>query len=221
VKNARKLDRISYDEMLELASLGALVLQPRAVECAKIYQVPLHVRSSFNHNPGTIVEEGGTMEKEIVVSGVAHDLNVCQITIFDVPDRPGIASRLFTSLAEEHINVDMIVQSSMRHDVNDISFTVGIDDEDKAMAVVNKVAQEIEASGVRVDEEVAKVSIVGAGMISNPGVAARMFAALAQEKVNIHMISTSEIKVSCIIDTKDVERAVNSIHQEFRLDIEG
>ncbi|GAW93248.1 aspartate kinase [Calderihabitans maritimus] len=218
VPSARKLSRISYDEMLELASLGALVLQPRAVEFAKQYHVRLHVRSSFNYNEGTIVEEVSDMEKEMVVSGVAHDLNVAKITVFDVPDRPGIACRLFSALARESINVDMIVQSQMRNEINNISFTIGKDDLRKAVGIIERIKGEIGASGFSYDDSVAKVSIVGAGMITNPGVAARMFEALAEEDINIQMISTSEIKVSCIIDAQEIQKAVLALHKKFGLE---
>jgi aspartate kinase len=217
VPEARKLPTISYDEMLEMASLGAQVLQPRAVEFAKQYGVRLHVRSSFNYHEGTIVQEGGTVEKEMVVTGVAHDRNVAKIGVFGVPDRPGIAYKLFSSLAASHINVDMIVQSAMRDDRNDIAFTVGRDDLTKAVEVVARVSEEIGAQGYVYDDRVAKVSIVGAGMITNPGVAARMFGALAEEGINIEMISTSEIKVSCIIREEETEKAVRALHRKFGL----
>lgn len=217
VPDARKLDFISFDEMLELASLGALVLQPRAVEFAKQYQVKLHVRSSFNYNEGTIVQEGGSMEKDIVVSGVAHDLNVAKIGLFAVPDRPGIAHRLFSTLAAAHVNVDMIVQSAMRDGQNDIAFTVGRDDLERAVEIVSEVNNEIGGGGFVYDEGVAKVSIVGAGMITNPGVASQMFEALAEEGINIEMISTSEIKVSCIIREEKTEKAVLALHRKFNL----
>lgn len=217
VPDAHKLKTISYDEMLELASLGALVLQPRSVEYAKQHGVVIHVRSSFNHNEGTLVQEDVTMEKERVVSGVAHDLKVAKITLFNVPDQPGVASRLFVSLAKESINVDMIIQSSTRNSHNDISFTIGSDDLPKAKNVVEQVAAEVGADRVECGEGVAKISIVGAGMITNPGVAAAMFSALADEGINIQMISTSEIKVSCIIKAEDAKRAVATLHKQFNL----
>ncbi|MGB9886376.1 MAG: aspartate kinase [Moorellales bacterium] len=217
VPEARKLRTVSYDEMLEMASLGAQVLQPRAVEFAKQYGVKLHVRSSFNYTEGTIVQEVGSMEKEIVVTGVAHDRNVAKIGIFGVPDRPGVACRLFSALAQERVNVDMIVQSAMRDERNDISFTVGKDDLPKAVDIVARVKEEIGAQGYVYDDGVAKVSIVGAGMITNPGVAARMFEALAEEGINIEMISTSEIKVSCIIRVEETEKAVRALHRKFGL----
>ncbi|WP_366922332.1 aspartate kinase [Metallumcola ferriviriculae] len=220
VPRAQKLPSISYDEMLELASLGALVLHPRAVEFAKIYNVKLHVRSSFNHNTGTIVEEVASMEKEMVVSGVAYDLNVAKIAFFDVPDKPGIAMKLFSALAAENINVDMIIQSTMRNDVNDISFTIAKDELNKALQISDRIKQEIGTPDYDYDDSVAKISIVGAGMITNPGVAACMFEALANAGINIQMISTSEIKVSCIIDADSVKKAVKVLHTKFDLDVE-
>lgn len=220
VKRAKKLAHISYDEMLELASLGAVVLHPRAVELAKRYNVKLHVRSSFNHNMGTIVQEVSDLEKEMVVSGVAHDLNVAKITLFDVPDVPGVAYKLFSALAQDNVNVDMIIQSNSRDEYNDISFTIDKDDITKALSIVEKVKEQIGAKRIAADDEVAKVSIVGAGMKSNPGVAAMMFEALAEKGINIQMISTSEIKISCIIDRERAQEALQAIHSKFKLDDE-
>lgn len=219
ITKARKLTKISYDEMLELASLGAVVLQPRSVELAKEYGVRLMVRSSFNNSEGTTVWEESDMEKDMVVSGVAHDLNVTKMTIFDVPDVPGIAQTLFSALAEKQINVDMIIQSNSRNEFNDISFTIEREDTEKALEVVEKVKNQIGAKKITFDDSVAKVSVVGAGMRSNPGVAAKMFQALANEKINIQLISTSEIKISCIINKNDAERAVRALHTSFGLDI--
>lgn len=218
VPNASKLSSISHDEMLELASLGAGVLQPRAVEFAKIHGVTLCVRSSFNYNEGTIVQEVSEMEKEIVVSGVAHDLNVVKFAIYDVPDKPGIASKIFKSLANEIINVDMIIQSAERNGINDIAFTTSKDDMNKALSVLESLNGDIGSPTYKYRDNVAKISIVGAGMITNPGVAAMMFEALYEEGINIDMITTSEIKVSCIIDAKDTEKAVLSLHKKFDLD---
>ncbi|MGI9953270.1 aspartate kinase [Moorellaceae bacterium AZ2] len=218
VPQARKLATISYDEMLELASLGAQVLQPRSVEFAKLHRVVLEVRSSFNYHEGTLVKEVNDMERQMVVTGVAGDRNVARIAVYDVPDRPGIAKTLFEALARESINVDMIVQSAMRDGVNDIAFTVGRDDLAKALKVTQKAKEEIGATSIAHDDKVAKVSIVGAGMITNPGVAAGMFACLAEEGINIHMISTSEIKVSCIIDEEHLARAMRALHKWFGLD---
>jgi len=217
VPEARKLDAVSYDEMLELAHLGAVVLHPRSVELAMQYGIPLHVRSSFNHNPGTIVKEAVNMEKKLAVTGVAYDLNVARIGIFDVVDQPGIAYRLFKALAEAKVNVDMIVQSAMRNGHNDISFTCARDDLKKASQVVENILPELGGKGFTWDEKVAKVSVVGAGMASNPGVAAMMFEALAEEGINLEMISTSEIKVSCIIRAEEAKNAVKSLHDKFAL----
>lgn len=217
VPEARKLDVISYDEMLELANLGAAVLHPRAVEMAMKYKMPLHVRSSFNTNTGTLVKEVGNMEKALLVTGVVCDHNVAKIGLFNVMDKPGIAYTLFKELANEKINVDMIIQSAMRDERNDISFTCSTDDLKKALAVVDRLQADIGADGYTFGEGVAKVSIVGAGMVSNPGVAAEMFEALFKEGINIDMISTSEIKVSCIIRDEDAKKAVIALHKKFNL----
>jgi len=218
VPEARKLDAITYDEMLELAHLGAVVLHPRAVECAKLHNIPIHVRSSFNHNLGTIVKEVNDMEKDMVVTGVAYDLNVTKIGIFDVPDKPGIAYKIFKALADKNVNVDMIIQSAMRNQVNSISFTVSQSDLKQALSVVESIKDEIGYKGYTHDQDVAKVSIVGAGMVSNPGVAAMMFEALAEENINLEMITTSDIKVSCIIKKELAEKAVKALHKKFKLE---
>ena len=217
VPEASKLPAISYDEMLELASLGAVVLHPRSVELAKMYGVPLVVRSSFNENPGTLVKEDGEMEKTHMVSGVAHDVNIAKVGLFDVIDEPGIAYCLFRALAEEKINVDMIIQGAMRDGRNDIAFTVSRNDLKKALAVIEKVKGLIGAKGYTFDDQVGKVSIVGAGMITRPGVAARMFEALSSAGINIEMISTSEIRISCVIKEGEVPRAVKALHEKFGL----
>ena len=217
VPEARKLARISYDEMLELASLGAKVLQARAVEYAKNYAVPIHVRSSFNMSQGTlVVQEDAEMEK-VVVSGIAYNKNEAKITVLRVADRPGIAARLFGRVAEAGIVVDMIVQNISQDGTTDISFTVPNADYQKTMQIVSEVAKEIGAQQAVGDERIAKVSIVGVGMRTHSGVAARMFEALAREKINIMMISTSEIKVSCVIDAEYAELAVRVLHDAFGL----
>ncbi len=218
VPEARKLTKISYEEMLELAVLGAVVMQPRAVEVALAYQIDVEVRCSFNKNPGTIITKEANMEKQVIVSGVAHDVNCARFAIFDVPDQPGIAKTLFKSLAGAGINVDMVIQAAMRNGRNDIAFTIGRDDLKKAIEVIGKLVIEIGASGMTYGDDVAKVSIVGAGMQTNPGVAADMFEVLADENINIHMISTSEIKVSCLIDKDCIETAVRALHRKFELD---
>ena len=218
VEKAKKLSYIGYEEMLELASLGAGILQPRAVEFAMLYRVDVEVLCSFNNNPGTLVTEVNSVEKQRVVSGIADDRNCAKIALFDVPDKPGVAMILFKTLAKHAINVDMVIQSAMRNERNDIAFTIENNDLEKALPVVEKLVKEIGASGMAYGENVAKVSIVGAGMQSNPGVAADMFEALADANINIHMISTSEIKVSCIIDEDKIQAAVQVLHKKFELD---
>ena len=217
VPEARKLAKISHDEMLEMASLGAKVLQARAVEYAKNYAVPIHVRSSFNTSQGTlVVQEDAEMEK-VVVSGIAYNKNEAKITVLRVADRPGIAAKLFGRVAEANIVVDMIVQNISQDGTTDISFTVSQPDYPEAMRIVSGVAEEIGAQQVVGDDKIAKVSIVGIGMRTHSGVAARMFEALGREKINIMMISTSEIKVSCVIDSKYAELAVRVLHDAFGL----
>lgn len=218
VPHARKLAEISYDEMLELAHLGAGVLHPRAVEYAKQYGVPLMVRSSFKPVIGTLVKEEAAMEKGIVVSGIAHDLNVAKVGLVGVPNRTNNLQAVFTSLAKENINVDIIVQSIVHNDRSDISFTVTRDELAKTMEVLEQLQPQIEASELVFEEDLAKVSIVGAGMISNPGVAAQMFHTLADNGIQIKMVSTSEIKVSCVIDAVDAHKAVKVLHTAFGLD---
>jgi aspartate kinase len=218
VPEARKLEKISYEEMLELASLGAKVLHSRSVELAMNLNVPLVVRSSFNDNPGTLVaKEDEDMEK-VVVSGVAYDKNQARVTIKAIPDKPGLAARIFKTVAENNINVDMIVQNVSRDGATaDISCTVPKTEAKKAMEVVEALARELKAEGVSLKDDIAKVSIVGVGMKSHSGVAARMFGVLADNNINIMMISTSEIKVSCVIDAKYTELAVRVLHDDFQL----
>jgi len=210
---ARKLDRISFDEMLELASLGAKVLQIRSVEFAKRYNVPVHVRSSFNSEPGTWVVREDTNMEDVLVSGVTCDLNEAKITLQRVPDRPGLATRIFSPIAKAHIVVDMIIQNASDEGFTDITFTVPRLDHAKAVEMAQAFAREIGGSGVTSDTSIAKVSVVGLGMRSHAGVAARMFEVLAQEGINIQMISTSEIKVSVVIDSKYAELAVRVLHK--------
>jgi aspartate kinase len=217
VPEARKLARISYDEMLEMASLGAQVLQARAVEYAKNYDVPVYVRSSFNAGQGTLVVREDVEMEKVVVSGIAYNKNEAKITVLRVADRPGIAAKLFGRVAEANIVVDMIVQNISQDGTTDISFTVPKPDYPKAMQIVSGVAKEIGAPQVVGDDKIAKVSIVGVGMRTHSGVAATMFEALAREKINIMMISTSEIKVSCVIDAKYAELAVRVLHDVFDL----
>jgi aspartate kinase len=218
VPAARKLARVSFDEMLEMASSGGRVLALRSVEFARNYHVPVHVRSSFTWEPGTwIVEEDPTME-DAIISGVTHDISEAKVTISQVADRPGVAASLFHALAEESVNVDLIVQNVSTAGHTDISFTVPRDDLHRALTVMEKVGAEIEATGVTHDAAVARVSLVGAGMKTNPGVAARMFEVLADEHVNIEMISTSSIRISCVVQESDVETAVRALHSAFGLE---
>lgn len=218
VPEARLHTELSYDEMLELASLGAKVLHPRAVEYAKHVNLFLRVRSSFNDGAGTVVKGGDQLENQNPVSGVAADLNQAKLAVLAVPDRPGTAALLFNALAEAHIDVDMIIQSVQGETTNDIAFTVTEADLPRAKTVVYDVAQKIGASGVISDADIAKVSIVGAGMINHPGTAATMFTALADAGINIQMISTSEIKVSCVIERSRAQEAVRAIHRAFALE---
>lgn len=213
--HAHKLERISYDEMLELASLGAKVLQIRSVEFAKRYQVPVHVRSSFSQDEGTwLVPEDQSME-EVTVSGVTSDLDQAKITLMRVPDRPGLAAKLFAPIAQDNIVVDMIIQNASADEKTDVTFTVPRGDVQKALERVKNVAPEIGAEDVVYDTEVVKVSIVGLGMRSHAGVASRMFEVLAAEGINIQMISTSEIKISIVIAAKYAELAVRVLHDAF------
>src|SRR3990172_833572 len=217
VPDARKLPRISYDEMLEMASLGARVLQSRSVEFAKKYGVPLHVRSTFKPDPGTLVTMEDRGMEQAVVTGIPHDRGQAKVSILRVPDRPGIAAQVFGAVAEQNVVVDMIVQNISRDGYSDISFTLARGDRAKAVAVLEEVARRIGAQGVTHDDRVAKVSIVGVGMRSHSGVAARMFSIIAKEGVNIQMISTSEIAVSCVIEDKYTELAVRALHEAFEL----
>ncbi len=215
--DARKLDKISYDEMLEMASLGAKVLQTRSVEFAKKFRVPIHVRSSFQDSTGTfVIEENRDMESAIV-SGVAYNKDEAKITVTKVPNRPGTASKLFTPISDANIVVDMIIQNVGVDGLTDLTFTVPKTDFEKALGLVEVTAREIGAQGVLADRNISKVSIIGVGMRSHSGVASKMFAALADEGINIMMISTSEIKISCVIKSKYTELAVRVLHEAFGL----
>ena len=214
VPNARKLTEITYDEMLELASLGAQVLHNRSVEMAKKYNVDLEVVSSFTRNPGTKVKEGSDMEK-MNVSGVARDNNCARIAVINLPDEPGVAFKVFSLLAKHKINVDIILQSVGKNRVKTISFTVPQDSAEETREVLANAKGQLGFEDLSVNTEVAKVSIVGAGMASNSGVAAKMFEALAMAGINIRMISTSEIKISVLINEEDSEKAVKAIHNKF------
>lgn len=218
VPEAHKLDVIAYDEMLEMASLGAQVMQARSIEVAKKYNIDIHVRSTFSSELGTIITREVKKMEDVVVRGVASDKNQAKISIVDVPDRPGIAAKMFTALAGRGINVDMIIQSSASDGMNDISFTVSHKDLDKTLEIMEEVKSDVGAREVMYDRNVAKISIVGVGMRSHVGVAGKMFLALAEEKINIQMISTSEIKISCVIKNTDVEKAVKALHKAFGLE---
>lgn len=218
VPQARKIPEMAFDEMLELASLGAKVLQSRAVEFAKKYGVELEVLSSFSDVPGTIVKEEVKEMENVVVRGVAADTSQAKVTIAGVPDRPGIAATVFGLLHDENVNVDMIVQNVSEHGYTDISFTVAEEDLARCRRVLGRIVEKVGARGYNVDEDVAKVSVVGIGMRSHSGVAYRMFKALADNNINIEMISTSEIKISVVIRRADAERAARVLHNAFGLD---
>lgn len=216
VPNARKLEQISYDEMLELASLGAKVLHNRSVEMAKKYGVQLVVRSSLNRSEGTVVKEVAKMEK-MLISGVASDKNTSRVSVIGVNDKPGVAFKIFNTLAKKGINVDIILQSVGRAGTKDISFTVAQDDLDETLRTLEENKDALTIQEITHKDNVAKISIVGAGMMSNPGVAAKMFEALFNAQVNINMISTSEVRITVLIDENDVERAMIAVHDRFGL----
>jgi len=218
VPAARRIDRISYEEMLEMASLGAKVLQTRSVEFAAKFNVPVEVNSSFKEGKGTLVTKEDTDMEAAAVAGVTGDRNQAKITIVGVPDKPGVAARIFGTVAEAHINVDMIIQNISQTAATDLSFTVPKADLKKAVPIIQAVAKDIEAKSVAVTEAIAKVSLIGVGMRSHSGVAAKMFEVLAREGINIMMISTSEIKISCVVDEKYLELAMRSLHSAFGLD---
>lgn len=218
VPTARRLNKITYEEMLELASLGAKVLQSRSVEFAARYGVSIEVQSSFKEGQGTLVAKEDADMERVMVSGVTGDRNQAKITIVGVPDRPGIAARVFGPVADANILVDMIIQNVGQGALTDISFTIPRADLRKAVDLVQRVVKEIEAKSMTVTESIAKVSLVGVGMRTHSGVAAKMFEVLSREGVNIQMISTSEIKISCVIDEKYVELAIRSLHAAFGLD---
>ena len=217
VSDARKLNRISYEEMLELASLGAQVMHPRSIEVASKFDIPLHIRSSFNYRKGTIVSGEVKMMEKVVVSGVTVNKDEAKITICDVPDRPGIAAKIFKRISDKDINIDMIIQNISRTGATDVSFTVQKNELNKTLKVTREISKSIGAEGVTSDDNIAKVSVVGIGMKAHAGVAAKMFSALASKKINIEMISTSEIKISCVIKKSKAEQAVRAIHSAFKL----
>ncbi len=221
VPSARKIKEITYSEMLEMARLGAGVMQPRSVEMGEIFKIPIHVRSTFTKTSGTIIRGDYSMEsieeKSFVIRGVAHDENVTKIAVLGISDTPGVAHKIFDALAKANVDVDMIVQSmrNIEKNITDMVFTVANDDLTKAKEVMETVARDLNASNVLIEENVTKISIVGAGMLGNPGIAARMFGALAKAGVNIEIISTSEISLSCLIKGGHVKEAVNAVHDEF------
>jgi aspartate kinase len=221
VPDARKLERICHDEMLEMASAGSRVMATRSIEFAKKYNVTLHIRSSFSDKEGTyVVGEVEDME-EVVISGLSCDKDQAKITVVGVPDKPGVAARIFESVAEAGIIVDMIVQNVGENARNDISFTVPAGDLKQALTLVEEVAGQIDAERAVADPEIAKVSAVGVGMRSHSGVAAKMFSTLAQENINIEMISTSEIKIACVIRKEQADVGVRALHKTFELDKES
>jgi aspartate kinase len=214
---ARRLDKVSYEEMLEMSMTGAKVLQPRSVEMAQKYNVPVYVRSSFSDKGGTLVtKEDKKMEKE-VLSGITYDRDQAKITAIHIPDKPGVAANLFTALSEHNISVDMIIQNISAQGHTDLTFTVAKKDAKQAHKIVDAAAKEIGARKVEINDDVAKISIIGVGMVSHSGVAAKMFKTLADEGINIMMISTSEIKISCVIQRRYTELAVSALHEAFQL----
>ena len=220
VPNARKLKRLSFEEMLEIAATGGRVLALRSVEFARSYKVPLQVRSSFTWEPGTTIDEEDPSMEQPLVTAVTHDLSEAKVTLPGVPDKPGISAKLFRALANHTINVDMIVQNSSLHGTTDISFTVPEDDLKTSMKIANDLAGEIGVSAPQSDSDIAKISLIGAGMKSHPGISATMFEVLANESINIEMISTSPIRLSCVIKRDQAERAVAMLHEAFELDRE-
>ena len=217
VVNARRLDRLSYEEMLDLSATGGRVLALRSVEFARNYAVPVHVRSSFTWKPGTWIREEGMSMEQAIISGVTHDDSEAKVTVVGVPDRPGIAATVFRALADAQVNVDMIVQNVSTQGHTDISFTVPSDNLANARSVIERLVKDVEATGFSSDENVVRVSLVGAGMKTNPGVAATMFETLANAGVNIEMISTSSIRISCVVAAGDLEKAVLVLHEAFAL----
>ena len=217
VPGARKLDAISYEEMLELAAAGAKVMMLRSVEFARRHGVRIHVRSSLSEGEGTWIVSQEELMEQPIISGIAHDTSEAEVTILAVPDRPGIAARVFRTLADVGVNVDMIVQNVSAEGHTDISFTLPSTELRRAKGVLEPLSEEIGASGVTSDSEIAKISLVGAGMRTHPGVAADMFDALAEAGINIGIISTSSVRISCVVPLADVQRAVQAVHDRFAL----
>lgn len=218
VPEARLLRHIAYEEILELAAVGAKIMHPRAIEIGELYAVPIHVRSSFTGCAGTMIVAELPMEDRKRVRGVAHETDIAKITVLDVPDKPGVAAAIFDPLSEHGLSVDVIVQNVSSHGKTDLTFTVAESDLRHALELVQKVCRDIGAQGVSQAVGLAKVSIVGTGMLGTPGVAARMFRTLAEERINIEMISTSEIRITCLIERAEVERAVRALHAAYELD---
>lgn len=218
VKEARKLKTITFDEMLEMASLGAQVMQARSIEVARRFNIPLHVRSSFQKEEGTMIVKATEKMEEVAVRGITSNKNEAKITICSVPDKPGVAAQIFTKISMVGVNVDTIVQNVSHTKITDISFTVPKADLNKAIKAAQEVGQKVGLGGILHDDNVARVSVVGSGMRSHPGIAAQMFKTLADNKINIDMISTSEISISCIIRKDDADRAVKALHKQFDLD---
>jgi aspartate kinase len=219
VPEAKRLEEIGYEEMLELATYGNKVMQPRAIELAELYNIPIRVASSFNNNPGTLIHGGVSMENRNKVRSVAFDLDVAKITVVGVPDKPGIAASIFVPLAKAGISVDTIVQNASINKITDLTFTVTRDQMTDALKVIKSVAKKIGAKDVAADAKLGKVSIVGTGMQNTPGFAARMFETLSAEGVNIELISTSEIRITCIVDEAKVKDAVRALHKAFEVEL--
>lgn len=217
VESPRKISLLSYEEMLEMASTGAKVLNSRSVEYARIYKVPIQVRSAFTEDNGTWIKEVSQEMERPIITAVTYDRGEAKVTLRKVPDKPGVAARIFGWLSDENINVDMIIQNISEKGYTDVSFTVSKENVKAAKKVTNEIAGELKAKSAEVDENIAKISLVGAGMRTHPGVAARMFSALAKKKINIEMISTSPIKISCVIDMDRVDEAVRAVYEEFEL----
>ena len=217
VKNARKLDQITHEEMLEMAGLGAKVLHSRSVELAQKFEVPLVVRSSFHQGEGTIIVKESEMMERVVVSGVTSNKDQAKISLIGVEDKPGVAAKVFQAVAEQKINIDMIIQNIGHDGTTDLSFTVSEKDLSSTVDIIEEVRRQIKIATVETDSNISKVSVVGIGMVSHVGIAAKMFSALAMEKINIQMISTSEIKISCVIDQSQTEKAVQMVHDSFDL----
>ncbi len=220
IPEARRLAEISYEEMLELATYGSKVIHPRAVELGELYHVPILVASSFTDSPGTLIHGGASMEVRNKVRSIAYDLDVAKITVVGVPDRPGVAAAIFDSLAKAGVSVDTIVQNASIENITDLTFTVAKSQLSRALEVVEPVAKSIGAQKCLSDSKLGKVSIIGTGMLNTPGYAARMFGALGEKGINIQLITTSEIRITCIIDEARVRDAVHALHQAFKLEVE-